>query len=143
MHILSADQLELTTRGLIDKATGTDAIAMIQGNVYGISLRVRSSDYNSFTLSRNINDIASEVKKWCKNRSNKIKPAYHVQISERADNTIKVTRINIDAFSIWLRYANKNNKLEQYYNKKLLAYEFALDNIPNADGIFTDIYPID
>jgi hypothetical protein len=33
------NQLEETSRTLIDIATGTDAYAQIQGNVYGISLQ--------------------------------------------------------------------------------------------------------
>jgi hypothetical protein len=49
-NILGANQLEETSRTLIDIATGTDAYAQIQGNVYGISLRVREYNYNSFTL---------------------------------------------------------------------------------------------
>jgi hypothetical protein len=35
------NQLEETSRTLIDIATGTDAYAQIQGNVYGISLSKR------------------------------------------------------------------------------------------------------
>jgi hypothetical protein len=38
-NILGANQLEETSRTLIDIATGTDAYAQIQGNVYGISLQ--------------------------------------------------------------------------------------------------------
>jgi hypothetical protein len=40
-----ANQLEETSRTLIDIATGTDAYAQIQGNVYGISLRVRELQF--------------------------------------------------------------------------------------------------
>jgi hypothetical protein len=54
------EQTEETSRTLIDIATGTDAYAQIQGNVYGISLRVREYNYNSFTLNRHSTDIHSE-----------------------------------------------------------------------------------
>jgi hypothetical protein len=47
-NILEQNQLE-ETRTLIDIATGTDAYAQIQGNVYGISLRVREYNYTIYT----------------------------------------------------------------------------------------------
>jgi hypothetical protein len=81
-NILGANQLEETSRTLIDIATGTDAYAQIQGNVYGISLRVREYNYNSFTLNRHSTDIHSEVHKWKRNRNSTIKPAYHVQFNK-------------------------------------------------------------
>ena len=140
MFMLDANQLEQSARGLMDKATGTDAVAQIQGNVYGISLRVREKDYNSFTLSRNINDVNSEVNKWIKERKKRIKPSYHIQISKLANNKIRVIRINIDVFGKWLKVQIKDSQLEKYYNKKLLAYEFPLDEIKEIDGIYTEIY---
>jgi hypothetical protein len=52
-NILETNQLEETSRTLIDIATGTDAYAQIQGNVYGISLRVR----NTITIHLHLIDI--------------------------------------------------------------------------------------
>jgi hypothetical protein len=58
-----ANQLEETSRTLIDIATGTDAYTQIQGNVYGISL-VREYNYNSFTLNRHSTDIHVQKDTW-------------------------------------------------------------------------------
>jgi hypothetical protein len=96
-----ANQLEETSRTLIDIATGTDAYAQIQGNVYGISLRVREYNYNSFTLNRHSTDIHSEVHKWKRNRNSTIKPAYHVQFNKISDDKVLVIRVNIDAFGMF------------------------------------------
>jgi hypothetical protein len=96
-NILGANQLE-ETRTLIDIATGTDAYAQIQGNVY-ISLRVREYNYNSFTLIDIVSDIHSEVHKWKRNR-NSTMPAYHVQF-KISDDKVLVIRVNIDAFGMF------------------------------------------
>jgi hypothetical protein len=74
--------------------------AQIQGNVYGISLRVREYNYNSFTLNRHSTDIHSEVHKWKRNRNSTIKPAYHVQFKNKYDKVL-VIRVNIDAFGMF------------------------------------------
>lgn len=129
IKFLQADKLELTTRGLLDKATGTDAVAQIDGKVYGISLRFRESDYNSFTLTRHINDRFSEVHKWRMERSENMKPAWHFQIAERGNNEFRVIRINIDAFGLYLDYLINNNQLEKHYQPHLRAYEFNLKDI--------------
>ncbi len=129
MLVLGATSLEETTRSIIDLATGIDAYAEIQGNIYGISLRVREKDYNSFTLNRHITDVNSEVRKWIKNRGNKIKPAYHIQCAKDSNGIVTVTRINIDAFAVHLATLIDNNELEQYFNDNLIAYEFKHSDI--------------
>lgn len=138
MKILTATDVEQTTRGLVDKATGTDAVALIEGNVYGVSLRFRSNDFNSFTLNRHISDVYSEVNKWIKNRSNLIKPAYFIQISE-AEEYYRLIRINVDAYSLHLQYLIKHNLLEPLYNKHLKAYEFKLKENEKVNGVFSTI----
>lgn len=135
--VLGASKLIEVSNGLplIDMSTGTDAVAEIEGNIYGISLRVRNKDYNSFTLNRNILDHNSEVNKWVKNRSNRIKPAYHIQLAKN-NLGYKVIRINIDVIAIYLMKLINNNTLEDYYNSELQAYEFTLnDEIINTLGI--------
>ena len=136
LNILHATEIELTTRGLIDKNTGTDATALIEENVYGISLRFRNGDYDSFTLNRHISEKYSEVHKWTKSRNTTIKPAYYVQIAD-AYNYFKIIRINIDAFSNHLLYLIKHNQLKNHYNSKLKAYEFKLKDLENITGVFT------
>jgi hypothetical protein len=136
LNILHATEIELTTRGLIDKNTGTDATALIEENVYGISLRFRNGDYDSFTLNRHISEKYSEVHKWTKSRNTTIKPAYYVQIAD-AYNYYKIIRINIDAFSNHLLYLIKHNQLKNHYNSKLKAYEFKLKDLENITGVFT------
>lgn len=136
LNILHATEIELTTRGLLDKNTGTDATALIEENVYGISLRFRNGDYDSFTLNRHISDKFSEVHKWTKSRNTFIKPAYYVQIAD-AYNYFKIIRINIDAFSNHLLYLIKHNQLKNHYNSKLKAYEFKLKDLENITGVFT------
>ena len=138
INILTATNIEQTTRGLVDKATGTDAVALIEGNVYGISLRFRSGDFNSFTLNRHIDDSYCEINKWIKNRSNQIKPAYYVQISE-TNEYYRLIRVNIDAYSLHLQYLIKHNLLEPLYNKHLKAYEFKLNANEKVNGVFSTI----
>jgi len=139
LRILHATEIELTTRGIIDKNTGTDATAIIENNVYGISLRFRNGNYNSFTLNRHISDKYSEVHKWLKERNTTIKPAYYVQISDAKDY-YKMIRINIDAFANHIRYLIKHNQLENCYNSYLKAYEFKLKDLRDISGVFfTDI----
>lgn len=140
MRVLGATAIEETTRSIIDLATGVDAYATIRGNIYGISLRVREKDYDSFTLNRHITDVNSEVNKWLKNRSNKIKPAYHVQCAKGNNGIVTVTRINIDAFAIHLATLIENKELEQYFNDNLLAYEFKHSDIENLRCVSTFIY---
>jgi len=122
---LTAEQLEFTARSLADKAAGIDAVAQIEGLVYGVSLRYRSSDYNSFTLNRHISDPASEVRKWLRPANGNLKPAYHLQIGA-AQEYYRVIRVNVAAFSNFLRLES----LEKYYNSRLLAYEFKLEALP-------------
>jgi hypothetical protein len=135
LKLLMATDIELTTRGIIDKNTGTDATAVIENNVYGISLRFRNADYNSFTLNRHISDKYSEIHKWIKERNTTIKPAYYVQISDAKDY-YKMIRINIDAFSNHLKYLIKHNQLESCYNTRLKAYEFKLKDLSDTAGVF-------
>jgi hypothetical protein len=54
-NILGANQLEETSR--TRHCNWYWCIRTIQGNVYGISLRVREYNYNSFTLNRHSTDI--------------------------------------------------------------------------------------
>lgn len=125
--VLNASEVEQVTRGLVDKVTGCDAYAQIDGYIYGVSLRCRAKDYNSFTLSRHYTDQFSEVHKWTTDTTdNKIKPLYHVQINERGNDEVRVIKVNIEAFSLHLQYLIENNKLEDYYNSTLKAYEFRL-----------------
>jgi hypothetical protein len=135
LKILHATDIELTTRGIIDKNTGTDATAIIENNVYGISLRFRNGDYDSFTLNRHISDKYSEVHKWLKERNTTIKPAYYVQIADTKDY-YKMIRINIDAFANHIRYLIKHNQLENCYNSHLKAYEFKLNDLKDTTGVF-------
>lgn len=135
LKILHATDIELTTRSIIDKNTGTDATAIIENNVYGISLRFRNGDYNSFTLNRHISDKYSEVHKWLKERNTTIKPAYYVQIADTKDY-YKMIRINIDAFADHIKYLIKHNQLESCYNSHLKAYEFKLNDLNNIKGVF-------
>ena len=131
--ILQTEVIEITTRSLIDKHTGTDAVAMIQGNLIGISLRFRNSDFNSFTLSRHITDKVSEIHKWSKPRAEDIKPAYFIQISKRRDGRLRVIKVNIDAFGYYLRYLINTDQLEQFYKPKLMAYDFNLDLVTGLE----------
>ena len=79
-HVLNATEIESTARTMIDKSTGVDLTAKIQGQCVGVSLRVRNRDYNSFTLNRHVSDKHSEILKWISKRNNFIKPAYHQHI---------------------------------------------------------------
>lgn len=129
LRLLTASNIELTTRGMMDKECGIDAIAKIDSQHYFIGLRFRKTkiDYNSITLSRHINDSASEVKKFLRNR---LRPDFFIQITE-LKNQIRITEVNIDSFNLFLEKAFKDEILEKYYNKKLLAYEFPLNDLEN------------
>ncbi|WGK94261.1 MULTISPECIES: hypothetical protein [Flavobacterium] len=126
-RLLTASNIELVTRGMMDKECGIDAIAKIESQHYFIGLRFRKTkrDFNSITLSRHINDSASEVKKFLRNR---LRPDFFIQITELI-NHIRITEVNIDAFNLFLEKAFKDGILEKYYNKKLLAYEFPLNDL--------------
>lgn len=135
LKILHASAIELTTRGILDKNTGTDATAVMENDVYGISLRFRNGDYSSFTLNRHISDKYSEIHKWLKERNTTIKPAYYVQISDAKDY-YKMIRINIESFADYIRYLIKHNQLESCYNANLKAYEFKLIDLSDTAGVF-------
>lgn len=140
LDTLQAQDIELITRGMLDKITGVDATALIDDLVYGISLRFRSKDYNSFTLNRHYEDPCSEVHKWIKPHNSNLKPAWYIQINDVDNTTLRLIRVNIQAFGIYLEYLIKHNKLEEYYNPQLLAYEFPLENLkPNYKGIFNGL----
>lgn len=132
-RILKADLIELCTRSIIDKNTGTDAVALINNSSIGVSLRFRTQDYNSFTLSRHISDKYSEVHKWSKERMEGIKPAYFIQIANRPDGRLRVIKVNIDAFGYYLRYLINSNQLEQFYKPFLKAYDFSLNTVSSLE----------
>ena len=79
-HVLNATEIESTARTMMDKSTGVDLTAKIQGHCVGVSLRIRNKDYNSFTLNRHVNDEHSEILKWTSKRNNFIKPAYSLTL---------------------------------------------------------------
>jgi|TARA_B110000967_G_scaffold102376_1_gene105083 hypothetical protein len=133
-HVLHATEIESTARTMMDKSTGVDLTAKIQGHCVGVSLRVRNKDYNSFTLNRHVNDKHSEILKWTTKRNNFIKPAYHVQIAP-IENGVKVWRINIDAFSHFINRQIKTSKLISYYNNRLKCYEFSYENVLGVAGV--------
>ena len=133
-HVLNATEIESTARTMMDKSTGIDLTAKIQGRCVGVSLRFRNKDYNSFTLNRHVNDKHSEILKWTSKRNNFIKPAYHVQIAP-IENGIKVWRINIDAFSNFINRQIKTSKLISFYNDRLKCYEFPFENVREVAGI--------
>ncbi|WP_155827697.1 hypothetical protein [Gillisia sp. JM1] len=140
LDTLQAEDIELTTRGMLDKVTGCDATALIDGLVYGVSLRFRSSDYNSFTLNRHITDPYSEVHKWIKPHNTNLKPIYYIQINQRYHNELRLIRVNIEAYSVFLQHLVKTDSLEMYWENKLLAYEFPT-MLPNGyKGIFTEVF---
>ena len=133
-RLLNAEYLELTTRSLVDKATGIDCWAEIQGSIVGVSLRVRSKDYDSFTLNRNIKDKYSEINKWLKDRNETIKPTYHLQFAPFLEG-LKVFRINIDAFSQFIVSKIESNELFSYYNEKMRCYEFVRSEVSGVLGV--------
>lgn len=128
---LTASDIELITRGMLDKECGIDAIAKIDNQHFFIGLRFRKTlkDYNSITLSRHYLEFGSEIKKLL---YNKVRPDFFIQITELKD-MIRITEINIDSFNFYLKYLIKNNQLENHYNEKLKAYEFMLDTFENSD----------
>lgn len=134
LQTLQAEDIELTTRGMLDKVAGLDATALMDGILYGISLRFRSKDYNSFTLNRHISDPLSEVHKWIKPHTTNLKPIFYIQINERLGNSLRLIRVNITAFSFILQELIKEERLEDYYQPHLMAYEFPLQG-KNIKGI--------
>jgi|688.fasta_scaffold51999_12 hypothetical protein len=126
LKLLTASNIELVTRGMLDTDCGIDAIAKIDNQHFFIGLRFRTTlkDYNSITLSRHFKDNASEIKKFL---FNKVRPDFFIQITE-VNNDVRITEINIDAFIMYLQFLIKNNQLENHYNEKLKAYEFKLKN---------------
>lgn len=133
-HVLNATEIESTARTMIDKATGVDLTAKIQGQCVGVSLRVRNRDYNSFTLNRHVSDKHSEILKWISKRNNFIKPAYHLQIAP-TKNGLKVWRINIDAFSHFIQRQINQSKICSYYNSRMMCYEFAHSDVSGVSGV--------
>lgn len=133
-HVLNATEIESTARTMIDKATGVDLTAKIQGQCVGVSLRVRNRDYNSFTLNRHVSDKHSEILKWISKRNNFIKPAYHLQIAP-TKNGLKVWRINIDAFSHFIQRQINQSKICSYYNGRMMCYEFAYSDVSGVAGV--------
>lgn len=131
LRLLTASNIELVTRGMLDTDCGIDAIAKIDNQHFFIGLRFRKTlkDYNSITLSRHYSEFGSEIKKLL---YNKVKPDFFIQITELKD-MIRITEINIDSFNLYLQYLIKNNQLENHYNEKLKAYEFKLDTFENGD----------
>lgn len=123
LDMLCADKIEPITRTLLDRAAGIDAVAETKDGIIGISLRYRSKDFNSFTLSRHITDEHSEVVKWIKDPKGIIKPTYHIQIAEGI-NYVRITKIQIEPFRAILKALIESGELESFYNKKLEAYEF-------------------
>lgn len=146
LYVFNASAMEPTSGSIVDMKTGIDAYLTIQDNLYGVSIRVREKDYNSFTMNRHITDKHSEVHKWINPRKNRIKPSYHIQLAKRENGTLNVFRINIDVFSLFLKHLIKTNKLEDHWNSMLLAYEFTIEDLMLdgvlLDGIHNDIYSI-
>jgi hypothetical protein len=133
-QILDADYIESATRTIVDQACGIDIYATIKDNVYGVSLRVRTSDFHSFTLSRHAKDPFSEIHKWVKQSQGIIKPAYHIQINE-GNSYFTITKIKVQEFSLHLNDLIHEGKLESYYNSMLLAYEFRLSELALNEAI--------
>lgn len=140
--VLKATEIELIARSILDKKAGIDLTAVIEDKVYGISLRVRDADYKSFTLTRHINFQYSEINKWMKKRFKTLKPAYHIQISKISDYEFRILRINIDAFSEYLEKLVKDKKLESFYKKELMAYEFKTKELMDSgfDSFFEEVW---
>lgn len=133
-HVLNATEIESTARTMMDKSTGVDLTAKIQGHCVGVSLRVRNKDYNSFTLNRHESDKHSEIIKWTNKRTNNIKPAYHLQIAP-TKNGVKVWRINIDAFSLFIKRQINTSSMDSYFNSRLKCYEFPFENVREVAGV--------
>ena len=133
-YYLGASSIESSARSLIDKATGIDCLGEIQGQIKGVSLRVRNKDYNSFTLNRHISDKHSEVNKWITKRTNQIKPAYHLQFAPMP-NGVKVWRIDIDAFSLFLQRQINTSNLYSYYQDRMRCYEFNYSDVSGVAGV--------
>ena len=133
-YILNANSLKPLFGTELDLKTGIDALAEIEKHLYGISLRVRNKDYNSFTLNRHITDPFSEIHKWTLNRGNKLKPSYHIQLARiPGTNKVNTFRLNIDVIGLHLNYLINTNQLEQYFKPHLLAYEFSPGDLKQFD----------
>lgn len=130
--VLELDNIELTARGLLDKVAGIDAIGENDKGLIGISLRFRSKDYGSFTLSRHISDPHSEIHKWLHTPSNTIQPKYHLTIS--GDN---ITAVQIPEFREVISTLVKMGAIDHYYSTKLDAYEFETSKFSNYTITYT------
>jgi hypothetical protein len=120
------NQLEETSRTLIDIATGTDAYAQIQG-----TFTVLVYERIQLQFIYIIDIVPTYIVKYTsgkRNRNSTIKPAYHVQFNKISDDKVLVIRVNIDAFGMFLKHLEQTKHLEPYFNKYLEAYEFDLDN---------------
>ena len=124
--VLKADTIELLNGTLMDFKGGIDALYTIKGKagVYGLSLRFRNRYYDSFTINRHVKDVNSEVNKWSEKVA--LKANTHVQISDLGGEHVNVTIVNVESFGRLIG-AYKNNfpdKLQDFYNDRLDAYEF-------------------
>jgi hypothetical protein len=133
-QVLNATEIESTARTMIDKATGIDFTAKIQGQCVGLSLRIRNKDYNSFTLNRHVSDKHSEIKKWIAKRKIYLKPAYHLQIAPTKSG-VKIWRINIDTFSHFIERQIEASNLCSYYNSRMKCYEFTHSDVSGVAGV--------
>jgi hypothetical protein len=131
LRLLTASNIELTSRTILDTECGIDAIAKINIQHYFIGLRFRKTnkDYNSITLSRHISDNVSEIKKFL---YNKVKPDFFISITE-LKNEIRIVEVNIDSFKLYLKKLIKDNDLENFYNSNLMAYEFSLKDFEQSE----------
>lgn len=135
-ELLGAEYIEPSMRSIMDKTSGIDAVALIDGIPYGVSLRCRNcyKDYNSFTLSRHITDPISEVNKWLRVGEG-LKPSYHIQITALPDDSLRVIKVHIGTF----KYVLQDEHLERYYNSGLAAYEFPTKDFSFSDGVSSQI----
>lgn len=138
LQLLTASNIELITRGMLDKECGIDAVAKIDNQHFFIGLRFRKTkiDYNSITFSRNIKDRASEINKFL---YNKIRPDFFIQITE-LNNSLRIIEINIDSFKLYLKKLIKHDQLENHYNENLNAYEFKLKSFENGEHGIRNIF---
>lgn len=125
LKLLTATDVELTTRSVLDTRCGIDAIATIKNQQYFLGLRFRKTnkDYNSITFSRHYSDNASELKKFINNR---IKPDFFISISE-VNTMLRIVEVNIESFVLYIKTLLTNNELDNFYNERLMAYEFNLN----------------
>jgi hypothetical protein len=131
LKLLTAEDIELTSRSVLDTRCGIDAIATINKQQYFIGLRFRKTnkDYNTITFSRHYTDVASELKKFLNNR---VKPDFFISISE-VNNKLRIVEVNIDSFVMYIKTLLINNQLDNFYNERLMAYEFDLNNFQQLE----------